>query len=204
MITNQLVKIFKSKSLGLFWITLLLFEAFTLFATQPLLGQQVYKIVPKGNSLLVKGDSNLHEWETKGDQVTGELTSVVDNGKFKKVDKVSVKITVNTLKSGKGVMDSKVYEALKNDKFPTITYQSDNITLPRTNEIVSIGQFTIAGVSKNKMLTGTYTIGTDGKITIKGSVKLKMTEFGMTLPTAFFGSLKVYDDVEVLYEVSFK
>jgi polyisoprenoid-binding protein YceI len=146
----------------------------------------------------------LHDWETKGQQITGELTATVENNKIKKIDKVSIKITVTSIKSGKGVMDSKVYEALKNDKFPTITYQSSTISLPRSNEITSTGQLTIAGATKDKTLVATYAIGTDGKITIKGSVKLKMTEFGMTLPTAFFGSLKVYDDVEILYEVSFK
>lgn len=189
---------------GLSWILLVIIPLIALFFTHPLSAQQVYKVVPSGNSLVIKGNSNLHEWETKGEQISGELTATLENNKIKKIDKVSIKIPVSAIKSGKGVMDSKVYDALKNEKFPTITYQSSTISLPRTNEITSIGQFIIAGVTKDKTLVASYVIGADGKITIKGSIKLKMTEFSMTLPTAFFGSLKVYDDVEILYEVSFK
>jgi hypothetical protein len=200
MATFPLHRKLRQKDYGILPILLLA----VILSSPSVSAQQLYNVVQSGNSLLIKGGSNLHDWETKGQQIAGELTATVENNKIKKIDKVSIKIPVTSIKSGKGTMDSKVYEALKNDKSPPITYQSSTISLPRSNEITSIGQLTVAGVTKDKTFVATYVIGTDGKMTIKGNVKLKMTEFGMTLPTAFFGSLKVYDDVEILYEVSFK
>ena len=204
MLTNQIKCEHSKQYYRLGWMLLAIIQIASIFSNYTVSAQQIYKVVPIGNSLLIKGGSNLHDWETKTQQVTGELTATLENNQIKKIDKVSIKIPVTSIKSGKGTMDSKVYEALKNDKFSTISYQSSTVSLLRTNEISSTGQFTIAGVTKDRTLTGSYVLSTDGKITIKGSVKLKMTEFGMTLPTAFLGSLKVYDDVEILYEVSFK
>jgi polyisoprenoid-binding protein YceI len=166
--------------------------------------QTVFQSVPNGNLLVIKGTSNLHNWETKGQQVTGELYTTVEQNMIKQIVRVSIKIPVVSIKSGKSLMDSKTYEALNSEKFPNISYQSNTINLPRNNEITSIGQLTIDGVTKSKMLVATYVVGSDGRISIKGSVKLKMTEFNIKPPTALLGSLKTGDDVEIQFEVSFK
>jgi len=187
----------------LYWILWVSIFLTSIIFVLPVSSQQIYKVTQSGNSLLVKGDSNLHEWETKGQQITGELSAMVEAGSLKKIDKVSVKIQVTSLKSGKGTMDSKAYEALKSDKSPAITYQSSSFNLIH-NEIISTGKLTIPGVTKDKTLKASYVIGADSKITVKGSIKLKMTEFGMELPTAILGTLKVRDDVEIIFDVSFK
>jgi polyisoprenoid-binding protein YceI len=166
--------------------------------------QKVFQTVPSGNLLVIKGTSNLHDWETKGQQITGEISTTIEQNIIKQIVRVSIKIPVISIKSGKSLMDSKTYEALNNEKFPTITYQSTTVNIPRNNEITSIGQLTVDGVTKSKMLVGTYLIGSDGRISIKGTVKLKMTEFNIKPPTALLGSLKTGDDVEIQFEVSFK
>jgi len=42
----------------------------------------------------------------------------------------------------------------------------------------------------------------DGTVIAKGSVPIKMTDYGIKPPTALFGRLKTGDDVKVNFELS--
>ena len=194
MLKNSFLKVFRCS------ITFLLVSAFAPMYT--LSAQIVYKVNLSGNSIQINGTSNLHEWDSKVQAVTGNLTAITDETVLKQLSQVTIKIPVISIKSGKGIMDTKTYEALKSDKYPTISYQSSSNNLSGSNEITSNGQLTMAGVSKPKLLKVTYVLK-DKKITIKGAIKMKMSDFDIKPPTAIFGTLKTGDEVEIVFDVSF-
>ncbi len=176
-----------------------------LLVTLPSLGQKTYKLVPSSaNKVLIKGTSNLHDWESNVEQISGDMSATVDGAAISKFDKVSVKITVASIKSGKSLMDSKTMDALKNDKFPAITFLSSTITITGNNVVAATGQLSIAGVSKTKTITGKYTINKDGSIAIAGDVKIKMSDFSVKPPTAMMGMLTTGDDTDITFIVIFK
>ena len=101
-------------------------------------------------------------------------------------------------------MDSKTMDALKNDKFPYITFQSAAVTLSGKNNVSAVGQMTIAGVTQPKTISGTYIISKDGSVTIKGEIKIKMSDFAVKPPTAMMGMLTTGNETDINFEVLFK
>jgi polyisoprenoid-binding protein YceI len=171
----------------------------------PLWGQKTYKLIPStSNKILIKGTSNLHDWESNVGQVNGDMSATLDGNTLTKIEKVSVKITVNSIKSGKGLMDSKTMDALKNEKFPYIIFQSSAVTISGKNNLSAVGQLSIAGVSQTKTIPVTYKISNDGSITIKGEAKIKMSDYAIKPPTAMMGMLTTGNDTDITFEVLFK
>lgn len=187
-----LIQIFAASCISLFLMAM------------PVMGQKAYKIAPTGNKILVKGTSNLHDWDSNTDQVNGDMMADVDGNVIKQFKNVSIKIPVNSIKSGKSLMDSKTMEALNNVKFPLISFQSSAISVKPNNTVVAAGQLTISGVTKGINITATYSIQKDGSIIFKGIVKLKMTDYSVKPPTYMMGMLKTGDDTEIDFNVIYK
>jgi polyisoprenoid-binding protein YceI len=175
----------------------------TTIAGNSLLAQKMYKVKPTGTTMAIKGTSNLHEWESAVQTINGDLIATIEATELKQVSKVSLTIPVSSIKSGKSIMDSKTYDALKNEKFPTITFNSTTITLTATNVITAVGQLSLAGVSKPETIKGIWSVSAAGLITIKGVFKMKMTDFDIKPPTAVLGTLKTGDEVEIDFQTSF-
>lgn len=166
--------------------------------------QQTYKIVPNLSKMVVKGTSNLHDWEINVTVVNGELVAVKSDAGLKQITSVSIQVPAKSLQSGKGQMDSKTQDALKSTQNPTITYQSTINNIPREGSITSIGQLDIAGSTKSRTISATYEVLKDGSIHVKGNIRIKMTDFAMIPPTAIMGTLKVADEVEIDFDTIFK
>ena len=204
MIKNDLYeenRFVKFKILGLLYI---FFQIFLVLLSQPVFAQKIYRPAQDGNSIVIKGTSNLHDWELKGQQITGDFSATIVQNSFRQISQIRISIPVISFKNVEGIMDANAYEALKSKDFPTISYQSNIFTLPGNDQISSVGQLTIAGVTKKKTLITDYVIGNDGSITFKGTVKLKMSEFGISPSTALPGTLDTKDDMEIYYEICFK
>jgi polyisoprenoid-binding protein YceI len=196
--TNK--KIFRNyKILGY----LLVFSLLNIVCLPSASGQVFYQTISNRSSILVKGTSNLHDWESKTQGISGELLASAEKNQINKIESVVIKIPVTSIKSDKNAMDSKTYEALNSKMYPVITYQSKNIKLSG-NEITCTGELTINGLTKSKVIKSTYAISPDGIISVKGNAKLKMTEFDVKPPTALFGTLKAGNDLEVQFELSFQ
>lgn len=74
--------------------------------------------------MVIKGTSNLHNWESKVNEVRANGGLTADASGLKSINWLNVEIPVKTIKSEKGsIMDNKTYDALKADKFPNISYK---------------------------------------------------------------------------------
>ena len=175
-----------------------------MFTTASVVKAQSLKIVPQNSTVTILGTSSIHDWESKVEHVNGDL--VLSNSK--QIQSLVVKIAVRSIKSGKGLMDSKTYEAFNADKNPTITFQLAEATPLRITgkdiEATLTGNLTMAGVTKRISFKTTGKVIAESEYQFKGSIPLKMSDFKMKPPTAMLGAMKTGDAITIKFEVTVK
>lgn len=160
-------------------------------------------------TFLIKGTSTVHDWEMKATQIFGSLSVVNEGGSLKSINHVKLTVPVASLKSDKSTMDKKTYEALNKDKFPNITFESNEISMIASGKpdfwfCKSTGTMTIAGTAKRKTISGSIKKLADGRYQAMTTMYLLLTEFGVKPPVMFMGSLKVGDNISVTIDLYFK
>ena len=104
-------------------------------------------------------------------------------------------------------MDNKTRDALKVDKFPVINFKSQQIRevkdLKVKQQIVVIGNLTMAGITKAIEVDGINTILPNGGIYFEGTKEISMTDYGIDPPTALLGTLKVGNKVTIIFNIYF-
>lgn len=168
--------------------------------------QEFYKIQAKNSQLVVTGTSSLHDWEMEAANFNAETLLKMDGNSISEISKIEFKAPVSGLKSGKNIMDSKAYDALKQKKFPEIKFSlnnsnSVNISGSKAN---LTGMLTIAGKTKEVKLTADLDVENPQKFLVTGSVPVKMSDFGIDPPTAMMGAMKTGDDVVVKFNLEFQ
>jgi len=168
--------------------------------------------VSADSKLWIEGTSNLHGWSCKATtldaavDIDAALAAQIATAPPKALKRVQVKVPVKAIKCGHGGMDDNLYKALKADATPEISYilatfeaapgeAKDSFTLK------TVGTLTIAGTERKVEMDVVATRLADGSVTAKGLVPIKMTDFGITPPTAIFGRLKTGDEVKVNFEL---
>jgi polyisoprenoid-binding protein YceI len=165
---------------------------------------QSLKLNPKTFSMTIFGTTNVHNFQSKVTQASGDL--VVNTSK--QIQSLEVGIPVKSIKSNEKLMDKKTYEAFNETKNPTITFRMLEVnSLQVTGDDINVtitGNLTMAGTTKKVILKSTGKITKPGVYEFKGSIALKMTEYGMKPPTAMLGVMKVGDAITLKYDVTFE
>lgn len=174
-----------------------------LFASSILYSQTTpsYKIdsIPEIN---ITGTSTLHNWTVVAGEVTDfpeNLSITIEEGQT--IDSFAFKVSVASLDGGRGPsMNGKIQKALKATTAPMIVYQQTAPALITQKEEVwmlqSTGNLTLAGVQK-ELSVQVLLEKEENQLVFKGSTPLKMSEFGMTPPSAMFGQIQTHDDIAV-------
>lgn len=173
-----------------------------LLAISTWVSAQVLTFSSQNSSIEINGTSNLHDWKSKTSQVRGNMV-FADNNQLKSL---SVEIPVKSIKSGEKLMDSKTYETLNADKNPSITFRMTEVAGIQRNgndlQITVNGNLSIAGSTRKVQLKASGKTNSNGVYTFSGSINLKMTDFGMKPPTALLGTMKVGDQVKLVFDVT--
>ena len=175
-----------------------------------------YEPAPGESHVQIDGTSNLHDWSIKGTVIDGyidvnetcsfnlAMEKLPDLGKVKVSLKTHVEVPIKSLKSGHSGMDKNTYKALKRRQYPKIIYDMEKVsvkTLPKpsnlTAEFNTIGKLSIAGVTRTLEMPVTVKALEDQQFEISGSTTIKMTDFGVTPPTAIFGLLRTGDQITI-------
>jgi hypothetical protein len=175
-----------------------------------------YEPAPGESHVQIDGTSNLHDWSIKGTVIDGyidvnetcrfnlAMEKLPDVGKVKVSLKTHVEIPVKSLKSGHSGMDDNTYKALRSRQYPKIIYDMEKVsvkTLPKlpnlTAEFDTVGRLSIAGVTRTLTIPVTVKALEDQQFEISGSTTMKMTDFGVTPPTAIFGLLRTGDQITI-------
>lgn len=182
----------------------LLLCAFTLCATAfaKISVAQTYKIAP-GSEIKVAGTSNIHDWTMQSNTVSGEAQLTLNGKDLADVKTLNFSLAVKSLKGKEDLLNTRAYKAMKADKYANITFKLNSAAV--TGDVVKgNGSLTIAGVTKEVAVQGKATENADGSVTISGSRKIKMSEYGIQPPSFMLGALKVADEVNVIYTIKLK
>ncbi|HSU51549.1 MAG TPA: YceI family protein [Segetibacter sp.] len=188
-------------------LVLSLLLACSLMAAKPVGDPVAVKLKSQSTSVQIAGSSSLHDWTEKSDKGTAEAIFTFTGDKISGVSALTFTVPAKSLKSEHTMMDNNTYKALNADKNPNITYvaTSANVTSVDANtyNIKSVGKLTIAGTTNETEVVATAKVNSDKSITITGSKKFKMSEYGVKPPTAMFGTIKTGDPLTISYDVKF-
>jgi hypothetical protein len=183
------------------------FAILFLFTLSFAFGQANYR--SSNYSLVIKGTSNLHDWQSTANEVRANGGMTVDASGLKSIGWFQVEVPVKTIKSTKGsIMDNKTYDALRANDHPNIYFKLDKVAGMNNRggvyDINVVGNLFIAGVNNKIEMYVQGKTGGDGSITFSGSKKLKMTDYKIKPPTALMGTMTVGDEIEIVFQVTLK
>lgn len=159
----------------------------------------------KESSLVINGTSTLHDWDSKAEKTEAYILL---NNTPNQIEKLHLDVEVESIANSKGskMMDNLTHKALKSKDFPKISYAFLNAEVLKdvadNKELELIGDLTIAGKT-NRVAIKTQITKTGSEITLKGSHKLLMTDYGVEPPTALFGTVKTGDEITVEFLIKF-
>ncbi len=168
----------------------------------------------KQSSMTISGTSTVHDWEADVKEFNVELDISVNKDKAQTPEKgdykaIRFEAPVKKIESGKGGMNKKIYNALKEDKHPEISFRMNEInnvsssTEDTTFTLVLKGDITIAG--KTRTITISDVEGqslSDGSFKYKGEKSMKMTDFEVDPPSAMFGAIKAGDEITISFDLT--
>jgi len=166
-----------------------------MFAIGLTAGAQEYRSNQVESSMKVSGTSTLHDWEIDVEVFTAKTTLIGDvlgNAQFT--------AEVKSMKSGTSTMDDNTYKALKEDKYPQISFQSTSISGTEAKLVVK-GNLTIAGVTKPISMTTTLEKWAEKSLTVKGKYTFKMSQFGIDPPRAMLGTIRTGDEITIDFKI---
>ena len=176
--------------------------------------QVAYKI-DDGSVMTITGTSTIHDWTSKVNEIKGEyiLKEAIVNKKIPQsgsiLEKVKVVVPVLSIESPRGtIMDKKTYNALRFEQYPNLVFEAktdniENITDKATEKFLLkvTGDLTLAGYTKEIILSVEGQKLASGKFEFKGSYPIDMVEYNIEPPTAMFGQIITGKDVTIDFDL---
>lgn len=169
--------------------------------------------------IIVAGTSSIHDWEVVTKEIVGTLKIPAPKGENGALELKSglpvtaqVSVRSESLESGKGGMDKKMYKALETKKHKATSFVLDSLELAETQspsssekpgsiDVEAKGKLTITGETRWVKFPATIAWDAAGKsVTVTGKVDLRMTDFGVEPPTALLGTIKTGDAITVSFK----
>ena len=169
--------------------------------------QESYKINPSRSKIVVEGTSSLHDWEMKVERMMAKMNVVKESQKISDIKDVSLSLHTKDILSDNSIMNGKTQDALKADKYEQIKFDLQSVSgLTFTSGSfsgVARGNLFIAGKSRQVEVPFKGKVNGNESLLITGTEKIKMSDFGISPPTAMLGTLKTGDEVDIVFELEF-
>ncbi|WP_372753191.1 YceI family protein [Mariniflexile sp.] len=167
---------------------------------------QEFSLINGESTLTVLGTSSIHDWEVTAEKQSGKISFKDINAG--QIDKCTIEIVAESLKSGKSSMDKNTYKALNTSSHKTINFQLAEVKKVTSKgdgvyAVNTTGDLTISGTKKRIPLDFTLTVK-DSKVKLVGEKKIKMTDFKVEPPKAMFGTITTGDDLTIKFSTQFK
>lgn len=167
------------------------------------LSAQSYSTVTDESEVIITGTSNVHDWESQAEEFSGTATIEIQDNSLASISELEFNVVVDGIKSGKGGMDSKTYDALNKKKHPNIVFVLTDIADIKDSTLTANGELTVSGVTNTIQMEVEYEVLPDGSVTFKGTQPIKMTDYKVDPPKAMFGAIKAGEDVAVTFDAKF-
>lgn len=161
----------------------------------------------EGSTFTVDGASNRSDFTVEATEFSGWVTASWDENGRLLITGVEFTVVSKQMKSKPGaIMNRLMYKALKASEYENILFV---LTSARQVEgesadtlyFETTGELTIAGVTKEIQSVVKSATDDSGNQHFIGAYEMKLTEYGMTPPTALFGALHTRDDMTVHFEI---
>ena len=189
--------------------TLSIASVVTVFLVAGTASAQDSPVVVSSAKVTLSGTSTVLDWsaatdkaQTRNVKVTRDLpggdyfwVGVIQPGA---VESFEVVVPVADLKSDRDNFSTDMHAALKADTHPNIVFTLTRME-KRPGGAKAIGMLDVAGVQREITLDLVTSLR-DGKLLVKGTLDLLMTDFGIAPPTAMMGLLKTEPKVTIRFE----
>ncbi|MEX2601172.1 MAG: YceI family protein [Balneolaceae bacterium] len=188
-------------------ILLLFLSLGTLFA------QEVTLDLVTGSELTIDGTSNIRDWDATTTTLDAELIlagaeTTLQSLSPEQFISLTLSLPVESLDSGTRGLNNNMHKYLKSDVQPNIRFELGEISeITQTDNGITLtatGTVFVAGESIEVTMSVDAATNSEGEWVFSGSQPLKMTDFGISPPTAVFGTVRAVDDVTILYNIRFR
>lgn len=161
------------------------------------------------SKLWVEGTSSVRSYTCRAARVEGAVatqpgsTSLAIADLENTVKGADVSVSVAGLECGNATMNGHLRKALKAETSPRISYRITSYDVTPAGAVKLNGTLSIAGTDRPVSIDATAA-NEGGRLRVKGSRQLKMTDFGVRPPTLMMGTMKVHDPVTVRFDVLLK
>lgn len=162
-------------------------------------------------SMKLSGTSSLHKWSMNSKTFDGDAQfnfKAGDAGTLTSIKSLSFILPVLTLKSGEKGLDKNAYKALKTGTYKNILYKLTSATISTVTGnkylVKTLGNLSIAGVTKAIAMDVYCTVNKDESITCTGTNKMNMTEYSVKPPTFMGGAMKTGDAITLDFTMVYK
>ena len=166
-------------------------------------------LLSKSYTVTILGTSNLHNWNETVGTVFGDGSITWNTDGTFDLDAINLKMQVTSIKSDMGsIMNNNTYKALKADNNPQIVFTLStpvkSIKAGATATTLSAkGTLTIAGATKSIDMLIKVSAPNHGYLTFEGSQMVKMTDYGISPPTALLGTLRTGNEITINFKTVF-
>jgi hypothetical protein len=192
-----------------FWLVGLVLFVLTTTAT----AQSLVLCFDENCRIAIDGNTNVSPYQCALFERPGNDTihvySYTKNNLFY-LENAIVKLRAKSFKCNNRAMTSDFLAALKADKYPWVKIEFDyfNLTKPlnelTTQRNVPVHFYvTIAGIKRGYLVTYDYVKLEKTMLSVNGRINIKMSDFNITPPEALFGTIKVKDEISMLFNVRF-
>lgn len=155
------------------------------------------------SSLVIKGTSTLHDWKSNVEELQARGQIEQTGNKLRNIVSFTLRAKVESIESGKRMMNEDTYAALNSKMHPYIYFELKEVTDITPNNVTVLGFLTIAGVRKEVEINGHYGLNNE-ILSIHGTKQIDMTSFSIKPPKALMGTIVVGKDVDIVFDLSFE
>jgi polyisoprenoid-binding protein YceI len=198
-------KIIMNKALSILTFLSLLFVTHTAF------GQANAYEMHESSTMTIVGTSTLHDWESNVEEFSLDISmnqeAFVGSSAESAIGSLSLQAAVESIKSGKGGMDRRTYDALQEEDHPYITFNltsaevADSVATDNEFTLNVTGDLTIAGVTNTVSFPVTGMMEGDNSYRFEGNHEINMIDYEVDPPTAMLGTIKTGEVVTVNFNI---
>jgi len=170
--------------------------------------ERVALVLRAESRLWLEGDSNVRRWSCAAEELLPELTieRPAPDAPPARVHQALVRVPIGSIECGIGRMNENLRSALRAGEHPEIRFEVTGARFTPTGArgrlaVSTTGKLTVAGVTRDLALEVVGTDTGDGALRITGEVGIRMTDFGVSPPTAMLGLIRTKNDVRIRFDL---